>query len=188
MELTLQQRTHRIEQTDGRERASIDVILPAVYDELRALAATYLRRERANHTLQPTALVNEIYIRLAGQSSMNCHDRVHFLALAARAMRNALVNHALARAAEKRGGGRRPVMLSGSFASARDVAIDPLELEEALSDLAALDSRKSQVVEMRFFGGMSMEEIAQVLDVSISTVEADWRMARAYLSGKLAEN
>lgn len=188
MEVGISERLSRLSGIDLAGRGCVDAVLPAVYEELRALAASYLRRERPNHTLQPTALVNEIYIRLAGQSGINWEDRVHFMALAARAMRNALVNHALARAAEKRGGGSQPVMLDGSFTPARRAAIDPLILDEALTDLAARDARKAQVVEMRFYAGMTVEEIAHVLGVSMSTVEADWRMAKAYLSGKLAEN
>lgn len=188
MEVGISDRLSQLSGIDLAGRGGVDAVLPAVYDELRALAASYLRRERPNHTLQPTALVNEIYIRLAGQSGINWEDRVHFMALAARAMRNALVNHALARAAEKRGGGMHPVMLSASFTPARTAAIDPLVLDEALTDLAAHDQRKAQVVEMRFFAGMTVEEIAHVIGVSMSTVEADWRMAKAYLSGKLAEN
>ncbi len=169
-------------------RAAVDALLPVVYDELRALAASYLRQERSDHTLQPTALVNEVYVRLAGQTNVNWSDRVHFMALAARAMRNTLINHALARAADKRGGGVRPVLLSTSIMPSETGAFDTIELDEALTNLGRLDQRKMQVVEMRFFGGMTVEEIAHVLGVSISTIEADWRMARAFLSSELAEN
>ena len=167
-------------------RAAVDALLPLVYDELRDLAGIYLRRERSDHTLQPTALVNEIYVRLVGQTDINWSDRAHFMALAAKAMRNALVNHALARAAEKRGGGVKPLLLSTSVMAAPKGCVDTVDLNEALTNLGKLDARKAQVVEMRFFGGMTVEEIAHVLDVSISTVEADWRMARAWLSSELA--
>jgi RNA polymerase sigma-70 factor, ECF subfamily len=169
-------------------RGAVDALLPVVYDELRNLAQGYLRNERADHTLQPTALVNEVYVRLAGQSNVNWSDRAHFMALAARAMRNTLVNHALARAADKRGGGVRPVLLSTSIMPSTRGTVDTVELDEALKNLGTLDPRKVQVVEMRFFGGMTVDEIAHVLSVSVSTVEADWRMARAYLSSELAEN
>lgn len=166
----------------------MDALLPIVYDELRALAAACLRGERSDHTLQPTALVNEVYVKLAGQANINWSDRAHFMALAARAMRNTLVNHALARAADKRGGGVRPVLLSTSIMPSEKNAVDAVELDEALTQLAALDSRKAKVVEMRFYGGMTVEEISHVLGISISTVEADWRMARAHLSSQLARN
>lgn len=169
-------------------RSAVDALLPVVYDELRALAQGYLRHERSDHTLQPTALVNEVYVKLAGQSNVNWSDRAHFMALAARAMRNTLVNHALARAADKRGGGLRPVLLSTSIMPSSNGAIDTVELDEALKSLGTLDTRKVQVVEMRFFGGMTVDEIAHVLGVSVSTVEADWRMARAYLSSELSGN
>lgn len=169
-------------------RAAVDALLPIVYDELRALAAACLRGERSDHTLQPTALVNEVYVKLAGQANINWSDRAHFMALAARAMRNTLVNHALARAADKRGGGVRPVMLSTSIMPSEKNAVDAVELDEALTQLAALDSRKAKVVELRFYGGMTVDEISHVLGISISTVEADWRMARAHLSSQLARN
>ncbi|RIK66029.1 MAG: RNA polymerase subunit sigma-70 [Planctomycetota bacterium] len=166
--------------------AAVDQLMPVLYDELRALAASYLRKERAGHTLEPTALVNEVYVRLAGQANVSWSDRAHFMALAAKAMRNTLVNHAEARAAEKRGGGVRPVLLSTSILPSKGNDIDTMELHEALTRLGALDARKVQVVEMRFFGGMTVEEIAHVLGVSTSTVEADWRMARAWLSSEMA--
>lgn len=169
-------------------RGAVDALLPVVYDELRALAQGYLRHERSDHTLQPTALVNEVYVKLAGQSNVNWSDRAHFMALAARAMRNTLVNHALARATDKRGGGIRPVLLSTSIMPTSNGAIDTVELDEALKNLGTLDTRKVQVVEMRFFGGMTVDEIAHVLGISVSTVEADWRMARAYLSSELSGN
>ena len=169
----------------GRE--AVDALLPVVYEELRALAASYLRHEQARHTLQPTALVNEVYIRLAGQSKVSWGDRAHFMAIAAKAMRNMLINHALARAAQKRGGDARRILLSTSIIPGKEEPIDALDLDEALKGLSELDPRKVQVVEMRFLGGMTVEEIAHVLNVSVSTVEADWRIARAWLSSELSE-
>lgn len=166
---------------------AVDALMPLVYDELRALAASYLRKERPNHTLQPTALVNEVYVKLAGPANVNWSDRAHFMALAARAMRNALINHAEARDAAKRGGGARPVLLTTGILPASDKPLDAYALEEALEKLKELDERKVRVVEMRFYGGMTVEEIAHVLNVSVSTVEADWRMARAWLSTELSE-
>lgn len=169
-------------------RSAVDALLPVVYEELRALAASYLRQEQARHTLQPTALVNEVYLRLAGQSSISWGDRAHFMAIAARAMRNLLINHANARDAQKRGGGANRLQLSTTFTPAEaEEQLDALDLEEALTELARLDARKAQVVEMRFLGGMTVEEIAHVLNVSVSTVEADWRLARAWLSSELSE-
>ncbi len=162
-------------------------LLPLVYDELRALAAAYLHRERPGHTLQPTALVHEAYVRLVGGSPPDWAGRAHFLAVAARAMRRTLVNHALARKAEKRGGGRTMLSLDPDSAPAPDGEIDALALSEALDRLGAHDERKARVVEMRFFGGMTVEESAGVLGVSVSTVEGDWRFARAWLSKELAD-
>ncbi|TWT41069.1 RNA polymerase sigma factor [Phycisphaerae bacterium RAS1] len=162
-------------------------LLPLLYDELRALAASYLRRERAGHTLQPTALVHEVYLRLAGGASDDWSGRAHFLAVAAKVMRNTLVNHALARKAAKRGGGAERVLLDGATLADKPGNLDSLDVHEALERLAALDERKARVVEMRFFGGLTSEEIAHVLHVSLSTIEADWRMARAWLAAELEE-
>lgn len=169
------------------DAGAADRLLPLVYDELRALAAAYLRRERPGHTLQPTALVHEACARLLGPREDAWAGRAHFLAVAAMAMRRTLVNHALARKAEKRGGGRPVVSLDAATASAPRAEFDALVLHEALERLASLDARKARVVEMRFFAGMAMDEVAQVLGVSLSTVEADWRMARAWLSKELSE-
>jgi RNA polymerase sigma-70 factor, ECF subfamily len=163
-------------------------LLPLVYDELRALAAGYLRQERPGHTLQPTALVHEAYVRLVGGSQPDWAGRAHFLAVAARAMRRTLVNHALARKAEKRGGGRTMLSLDPDSAPAPGGEIDASALSEALDRLEALDERKARVVEMRFFGGMTVEESAGVLGVSVSTVEGDWRFARAWLSKEMADD
>lgn len=168
----------------GDDRAAAELV-PLVYDELHALAAGYLRRERSDHTLQPTALINEVYLRLIHASGVDWKGRAHFLAVAARAMRRILVNHADARRAEKRGGGAAVLSMSVEPAEAPR-SFDLLALDEALQGLAQLDPRKVEVVECRFFGGMSVEETAHVLNVSVSTVEADWRLARAWLSNELA--
>ncbi len=168
------------------DQAAIEKLMPIVYEELRSLAGAFMRKERADHTLQPTALVHEAFLRLVGSNSPQCSDRSHFLALAARAMRNILVNHAIAHRAEKRSTGTPTLLLNESDTPNSKREVDTLALDDALNDLAGVDERKAKVVELRFFGGMTMNEVAEVVGVSISTVEADWRMARAWLSKALA--
>ncbi|MCB9846299.1 MAG: sigma-70 family RNA polymerase sigma factor [Phycisphaeraceae bacterium] len=170
------------------DRRAADELLAVVYEELRGLAARYLRQERAGHTLQPTALVHEAYVRLVGGAQPDWQGRAHFLAVAARAMRNALVNHALARKAEKRGGGRTAVSLEAGLIARPAAELDAIELSEAIERLSALDERKARLIEMRFFAGMTMDECASALGVSLSTAEADWRFARAWLARALAED
>lgn len=160
-------------------------LLPLVYEELRALAASYFRRQPDNHTLQPTALVHEAYLKLINQTSAQWNDRAHFFAVAAKAMRQILVNHAHARNAEKRGGGATRIVLADELAPVPQRDFDAIALDEALKRLAALDERKASVVELRFFSGLSVDEVAHVLNVSKTTVEADWRLARAWLSKEL---
>lgn len=168
------------------DQAAIEKLMPIVYEELRSLAGAFMRNERSDHTLQPTALVHEAFLRLVGSSSPQCSDRSHFLALAARAMRNILVNHAIAHRAEKRSPGTPTLLLNESDTPNAKREVDTLALDDALNNLAVVDERKAKVVELRFFGGMTMNEVAEVVGVSISTVEADWRMARAWLSKALA--
>lgn len=186
MDPSNQDATRLLERLNDGDSAAAHELLPLVYDELRALAGAYFRRERADHTLQPTALVHEAFIKLIGQADAEWKGRAHFLAVAATAMRHTLVNHALAKKAVKRGGGAQSVMLDVELAGATTGGLDTLELDQALKELSNLDPRKAKVVEMRFFGGMTIEEAAAVLDVSVSTVEADWRMARAWLSSQLS--
>ena len=155
------------------------------YEALHELAAAYLRQERPNHTLQPTALVHEAYLRLIDQTNASWNDRAHFFAVAARAMRQILVNHAERKRTLKRGGDRRRLQLDEDAGPTIDPLEDVLALNEALTELETLDERKSRVVEARFFGGLRMEDIATVMGLSITTVESDWRMARAWLAGKL---
>jgi RNA polymerase sigma-70 factor (ECF subfamily) len=166
--------------SDGRPDAA-EQLFPLVYDELRALAARCLRRERADHTLQPTALVHEAYLKLVDQAAVAGKGREHFVGIAARAMRQVLVDHARRHSAAKRGGGRRRIMLDSSVASEKQDPVDLLALDEALERLSALDERQGRIVELRFFGGLTTKEAAELLGVSLSTVEADWRMARAWL-------
>ena len=165
--------------------ATTDALLNAVYDELRRLAAYHLGRERANHTLQATALVHEAYLRLAAQGGGRWRDRTHFIALASQMMRRVLVDQARARLRDKRGGGDLGLSLSeaGDLASGKDVQV--LDLDQALDRLAQVDPRKAKLVEFRYFGGLTLEETAQALDTSLATAERDWRFSRAFLRREL---
>jgi RNA polymerase sigma factor (TIGR02999 family) len=158
-----------------------DRMLPIVYAELRRLAASYLRRERPGHTLQPTALVHEAYVRLLDQRQIDWSNRAQFMGLAAVMMRRILVNHARDRAAEKRGGGAEHVPLTLAGEGIGAIEVNVLELHEALTRLSESDPRKSQIVELKFFGGLTTDEIADTLSVSTATVERDWKFARAWL-------
>ncbi|MDP9172371.1 MAG: sigma-70 family RNA polymerase sigma factor [Planctomycetota bacterium] len=161
-------------------------LMPLVYDEFRALAARQLRRERPDHTLQPTALVHEAYLKLIDQTRVDWQGRTHFFAVGAQAIRRILVDHARQRKRQKRGGGAGRVALDEQVALAPERSEEILALDEALQKLAALDPRQEEIVEMRFFGGMSVEEVAEVLGVSKRTVEGDWTMARAWLMRELS--
>jgi len=163
------------------DKQGLDQMLPVVYDELHRLAAQYLSREATGHTLQPTALVNEAYLRLVDQRRVDWRNRAQFLGLAANMMRRILVNHARDRAALKRGGNAQPVSLSLLESSSGRPDVDLIALEDALERLAAMDERKSRVVELKFFGGLTTEEIAEVLQVSGATIEREWAFARAWL-------
>ncbi|HEV2705795.1 MAG TPA: ECF-type sigma factor [Pyrinomonadaceae bacterium] len=156
-------------------------LMPLVYDELRRLAQIYLRRERPNHTLQPTALVHEAYLRLVDQSRVEWQDRAHFYGVAAQMMRRILIDHARAYASEKRGGSGRPLSLDEAAFLPEERAADLLALDDALKLLAEKDERKGRVVELRFFGGLSVRETAEVLGVHTATVERDWLVAKAWL-------
>ena len=163
------------------DRAAHEQLLPLVYSELRRLAGAYMRRERPDHTLQPTALVHEAYLRLIDQQRVDWRNRAQFVGLAAMMMRRILANHARDRAAAKRGGEAERVSLTLAGEVLRRPEVDALALHEALDRLAALDARKSQVVELRFFGGLSVEETAEALKVSPETVTRDWRLAKVWL-------
>ena len=161
-------------------------LLPLVYEELRALAGSRFRGQPSDHTLQPTALVHEAFLRLIDQNSVQWQSRAHFVAVAATAMRQILADHARRKRTDKRGGGMARVGLDGVGDGAGG-ELDILALDDALTRLAALDPRRHRVVELRYFGGLSVEEVAALLSVSVSTVESDWRSARAWLSVQLGE-
>ena len=165
----------------GGDRAALDELAPLVYDELRRIARRHMKREREGHTLQTTALVNEAYMRLIDQREVRWQNRAHFFAIAARMMRRILIDHARGRHYEKRGGGAPHVALDEAAELSDGRAAEMVALDEALDALAALDERKGRVVEMRFFGGLSAEEIAEVLGVSPDTVAREWRRAKAWL-------
>ena len=168
------------------DQAALEKLMPLVYGELRRLATSYLYRERQGHTLQPTALVNEAYIRLVDQRTANWQNRAQFYGIAAQLMRRILVDHARFRHAEKRGG---PEQQRLSITSAEGLSTKPdfdvLALHEALEELATIDPQQERIVELKFFGGLSIEETAEVLGVGHATVERDWKMARAWLRRKL---
>jgi RNA polymerase sigma factor (TIGR02999 family) len=163
------------------DKASLDEMLPLVYQELRRIAVSRLRQERPNHTLQPTALVNEAYLRLIDQKNVSWQNRAQFFGLAAEMMRRILVNHALHRQAAKRGGSAVRVSLEVAVNSFEQKDVNLVALDDALKNLANIDPRKSQIVELKFFGGLTVEEIAEVLHVSSDTIEREWKMARAWL-------
>ena len=168
------------------DRAALDELMPLVYHELRRLAGRYMRRESQGHTLQTSALVNEAYLRLVDQKSVKWQNRAHFFGVAAQLMRRILVDHARSRLRAKRGGGAQMVSLVESGATSEEVA-DVIALDVALKDLAEMDPRKSQIVEMKFFGGLTTEEMAEVLKVTSRTVEREWRKARAWLNRALKQ-
>jgi RNA polymerase sigma factor (TIGR02999 family) len=177
--------TQVLEQLKNGDQRAADRLLPLVYDEFRALARHYLQQERMNHTLQPTALVHEAYMKLVDQTRVDWQGKSHFFAVAAQAMRRILVDHARSRQRDKRGGGRARVVLDEAVALSPQKDEDVIALDEALEKLAKVDPRQAKVVELRFFGGLNVEEVAEALKVSKRTVEGDWMFARAWLSLEL---
>ncbi len=169
------------------DRAALEQLLPIVYDELRRVAARFIRRERRDHTLQPTALVHEAYARLVGQENLGWKDRAHFVGIAARQMREILLNHARDRARLKRGGGGVKVELEDMAAPGGAPEVDVIMLDAALHALAAQDEQAARVVELRHFGGLSIEETAEVLGISPATVKRDWTMAKTWLRRELSK-
>ena len=170
---------------DGDESA-LNQLMPLIERELHRLARAYMQRERQGHTLQATALVNEVFLRLADGSTPEWRDRAHFVGVAARLMRRVLVDHARSRGYQKRGGGAQPVPLDEAMAVTSEMTIEVLAVDRALDAFAQIDARKSQVVELRFFGGLSVEETAEVLGISVETVKRDWRFAKLWLARELA--
>lgn len=166
-------------------QAALDELYPLVYDELHRLARRYMSRERKGHTLQTTALINEAYVRLVDQRSVQWANRSHFFAISAQIMRRILIDHARRHAYAKRGGGARQVSLDETATIVDNDLSEFLRLDEALKSLAELDPRRSQVVELKYFGGLNNDEIAGVLKISKNTVIRDWNMARAWLYGQL---
>jgi RNA polymerase sigma-70 factor, ECF subfamily len=175
-----------VEWSNGDEQAR-NRLIPLVYDELHRLADYYLRRERRDHTLQPTALVHEAYLRLVDQTRVHWHNRAHFFGVAANVMRQILVNHALSHQAAKRGGTACKLSLDEAAASYKEPDVDLVALDEALTRLAALDPQQARIVELRFFGGLTIEETAEVLQISAATVKREWSMAKAWLHCALAQ-
>jgi len=160
-------------------------LLERVYDELRALAAGHLAGERRDHTLQPTALVHEVYIRLLHNAELSGANRAQFFSVASKAMRRILINHARDRARQRRGGKRKKLPLSSADLAYPTRSVDLLTLDEALERLTELDTRKGKIVELRYFGGLTTEETAETVGVSIATVERDWKLARTWLRREL---
>jgi RNA polymerase sigma-70 factor (ECF subfamily) len=163
------------------DKKALDKLLPLVYNELHRIALNHMRRERSDHTLQPTALVHEAYLRLVDQKRVTWQNSAQFFSLASGMMRRILVNHAKKREAAKRGGSVIKVPLDEATTAAETDDVTLVALDEALDALAARDARKGRIVELKFFGGLTMKEIAEVLQLSLATIESDWRFARAWL-------
>ncbi len=167
------------------DRAAVDRLMPVVYGELRTIAKARLALERPGHTLQATALVHEAYLRMIGQNNVDWECRAQFFGFAARLIRNILVDHARTRGRQKRGGTQVLTSLQDVLGVPEQASFELMELDEVLHQLASHDERQSRIVELRFFGGLSIEETAHVLDLSLTTVKSDWRMARAWLYRQL---
>jgi len=170
--------------TQGQEDAA-QKLIPVVYDELRRLARGYMARERTDHTLQATALVHEAYLKLVEQRSVNWQGRAHFFGVAAQLMRRILIDHARGHLGEKRGAGQRTISMDEALAFALEQYVELLRLDESLQRLAKLDPRQAKIVELRFFGGLTVEQTAELLSISEKTVKRDWSVAKAWLHGDL---
>jgi len=168
------------------DQAALERLMPLVYSELRRLATNYLRRERQGHTLQPTALVNEAYLKLVDQRNAKWQNRAQFFGISAQLMRRILVDHARQHQAAKRGGSeQKRISITSAEKLARQTEFDLLDLNEALDELTRMDPQQGRIVELKFFGGLSIEETAEVLGIGHATVERDWKMARAWLRRQL---
>ena len=168
------------------DKAALDELMPVIHSELRRLARRYMARERPGHTLQTTALINEAYVRLVDQQGVEWQDRAHFFAVAAQIMRHILVDHARKYQSEKRGAGLQKIALDDVAVANQERASELIALDEALDALAALDPRQSQIVELRFFGGLTVEETAEVMKLAPITVMREWRLAKAWLRDAIA--
>lgn len=168
------------------DELALEQLMPLVYDELRRMARSYMRRQPSGHTFQTTELIHEAYLKLARQDERNWQNRAHFFGVAAKAMRHILVDYARSKQSLKRGGWQERVSLADNMAASSDQSKELVALDDALTNLAALDERKSRVVELKYFGGLSIEEIAEILKVSPETVKRDWRFARTWLLRELA--
>ena len=188
MSLQQAQFTQLLGEMSGGNRTIVDELMPVVYDELHNMARLKILRERKGHTLNATALVNEAYIKLVDQTRVNWKNRAHFLAIAAQAMRRILINYAQGRKAQKRGGGELVVTFVEEAVPREARSEELVALDEALSRLSKLNDRQGKVVEYWFFGGLTHEEIAEVLEISLPTVRRDWRLARAWLTRELKQN
>jgi RNA polymerase sigma factor (TIGR02999 family) len=177
--------TQLLIEVTNRNSAAVDVLLPLIYDELRRLAANYLRRERPDHTLEPTALVHEAYLRMVDQTQVNWQNRAHFFGVAAQMMRRILVDHARAHNAGKRGQDFQKLSLDENIDKSVERSHELIALDDALGELARIDDQKCRIVELRFFGGLSIDETAEVMGVSAPTVKRQWRMAKAWLYGQV---
>ncbi len=170
------------------DQAALEELMPLIYGELRRLASAYLRRERPNHTLQSTALVHEAFMRLVNQQEVHWHSRAHFFAIAAQMIRRILVDHARSQRAEKRGSGAVKLELDAALAIPLKTDVDLVLLNDALDRLAEMDPRQSRLVELRFFTGLSIEETAQVMQLSPATIKREWNAARAWLFREISRN
>ena len=177
--------THLLVKWSSGDPQALEELTPLVYDELRKMARTYLRQERADHTLQATALVHEAYLRLIDQHSVSWQNRAHFFGIASQMMRRILVNHAVARAADKRGGAAEKLSLDETVSCANEREVELIALDEALNVLERLDAQQTRIVELRFFGGLSIDETAEALHISPATVKRDWSTARLWLRRRL---
>jgi RNA polymerase sigma factor (TIGR02999 family) len=179
--------TALLQQVNAGRDDALEQLMPVVYGELRRQAARYLRRERQNHTLQPTALVNEAFLKLIDQRNVRWQNRAHFFGIAAQAMRRIMIDHARTRQRIKRGGVQHAVTLDEAMIAGEARSIDVLALDEALTRLAAIDVRQARIVELRYFAQLSVEETAEVTGLSPATVKREWAMARAWLHAELTK-
>jgi RNA polymerase sigma-70 factor, ECF subfamily len=180
--------TQLIENYKQGDEGALGELLPQVYEQLKKIANAYLRKEKAGHTLQPSALVNEAFLKLVEMKEVRWESRAHFLASTAKIMRWVLMDHAKAKRREKRGGGQLRVTFQEGEHAKPDEGLDYMALDHALEQLAATDERRARVVELRFFGGLSVEETAEVLSTSPATVKRDWTLAKAWLFRELSKN